>query len=492
MHRDPRMPSNLAINSSHSLHTVDARLYGSFVEHLGRCLYTGIFEPGHATADADGFRQDVTEMIRELGPTLLRYPGGNFVSTYNWEDGVGPVEDRPVRLDPAWRTTEPNTVGTNEFIPWCRSVGCEPMLAFNMGTRGLAEALAYWEYCNHPGGTALSDLRAEHGHPEPHNVRLWCLGNEMDGPWQMGHKTADEYGRQACEIARALKQCDPTLELVVAGSCSADLPTFPEWDRIVLEHSYEFVDHISLHIYVNDEKLEFADYLAVGTRMERQISTVLATCDYVKAVKRSSKVMLLAYDEWNVWHWKYLNPAGFQPWSHAPSQVEQTYSVAEAVIFGSLIITLLRHADRVRIANLAQLVNVIAPIMTVPGGPAWKQVIFYPFQHASQWGRGEVIFSRVESPTYTSKEFGEVPYIEAVAVRDPDSGNVTVFAISRHLTEALPLAFSDDLKLIEHLVLTDADPYAVNTQETPERVMPGHAETPGVLPPVSWNVLRFV
>ncbi|MEO8616128.1 MAG: alpha-N-arabinofuranosidase [Luteolibacter sp.] len=485
------MSTRLMVDADRRLHSVNPRLYGSFVEHLGRCLYTGIFDPAHPTADTDGFRQDVSEMIRELGPTLLRYPGGNFVSTYNWEDGVGPAEMRPVRLDPAWRTLEPNTIGTNEFIPWCRSVGCEPMLAFNLGTRGLAEALAYWEYCNHPGGTTLSDLRCAHGHPEPHNVRLWCLGNEMDGPWQMGHKNAEEYGRQSCEIARALKHCDPTLELVVAGSCSADLPTFPEWDRIVLEHTYEFVDYISLHIYVNDEELDLADYLAVGARMETQIRTVLATCDYVKALKRSKKIMLLAYDEWNVWHWKNLNPIGFQPWSHAPSQVEQTYTMAEAVIFGSLIITLLRHADRVRIANLAQIVNVIAPIMTEPGGPAWKQVIFYPFQHASKWGRGEVIFSWVESPSYTSKEFGEVPYIEAVAIREAESGTVTVFAISRHLTDALPLAFSSDLTLMEHLVLTDTDPHAANTREMPERVLPGIAAHPAILPPISWNVLRF-
>lgn len=481
----------LDVNPAQVLHTVDARLYGSFVEHLGRCVYTGIFEPGHPSADEAGFRRDVASLIQELSPTLLRYPGGNFVSTYNWEDGVGPVEERPIRLDPAWRTTEPNTIGTNEFISWCRAVGCEPMLAFNMGTRGLAEALAYWEYCNHPGGTALSDLRISHGYPEPHNVRLWCLGNEMDGPWQMGHKTAEEYGRQACEIARALKQCDPTLELVVAGSCSAELPTFPEWDRIVLEHSYEFVDHISLHIYVNDEKLELADYLAVSAKMETQIQAVLATCDYVKALKRSKKTLLLAFDEWNVWHWKNLNSPDFQPWSQAPSQVEQIYTMAEAVIFGSLIITLLRHADRIRIANLAQIVNVIAPIMTVPGGPAWKQVIFYPFQHASKWGRGEVISCRLASPTYLSKEFGEVPYIETVALRDPETSEITVFAISRHLTEALPLDYCSELNLIEHLVLTATDPQAANTQEDPDRVQPSPAAIPGTLPPLSWNVLHF-
>jgi alpha-N-arabinofuranosidase len=480
--------SACSIYPRHVLHAVDPRLFGSFVEHLGRCVYTGIFEPGHPTADADGFRQDVAALIRELAPTLLRYPGGNFVSTYNWEDGVGPVENRPVRLDPAWRTTEPNTVGTNEFMTWCRGVGCEPMLAFNLGTRGVAEALAYWEYCNHPGGSAISDLRISHGYREPHNVRLWCLGNEMDGPWQMGHKTAAEYGRLACETARALKQCDPSLELVVAGSCSSGLPTYPEWDRVVLEHTYEFVDHISLHLYVNDSELpDLPAYLAVGLRMDAMIRTIAATCDYVKALKRSKKDIHLAFDEWNVWHWKNMHPLGFEPWCQAPAQVEQTYTMAEAVIFGSLIISLLRNADRVRIANLAQLVNVIAPIMTAPGGEAWKQTIFYPFVHASKWGRGEVVHSRVESPTYTTKEFGEVPYIDAVAVRDGEA--VTVFAINRHLTESLQLGL--DLEIVEHLTLTDADPLAANSRETPTRIVPRPTPEPGTLAPLSWNVLRL-
>lgn len=484
--------ARLHLDPSFSLNPIDPRLYGSFVEHLGRCVYTGIFEPGHPAADAHGFRQDVAALIRELAPTVLRYPGGNFVSTYNWEDGVGPVKERPIRLDPAWRVTEPNTLGTNEFISWCRAVGCEPMLAFNLGTRGVAEALQYWEYCNHPSGTALSNRRIAHGWTEPHNVRLWCLGNEMDGPWQMGHKTAEEYGRLACETARALKQCDPTLELIVAGSCSAGLPTFPEWDRVVLEHTYEFVDHVSLHIYVNDQDLNLTDYLAVGAKMEAQIKTVAAVCDYVKALKRGKKDIHLAFDEWNVWHWKNMHPPGFQPWSQAPAQVEQTYNMADAVVFGSLLITLLRHSARVRIANLAQIVNVIAPIMTTPGGSAWRQTIFYPFQHVSKWGRGELIFSRLESPTYFTKDFGEVPYIDAVAVRATNTGQITIFVINRHLTDSLPFAVIANLTLLEHLTLSDTDPLATNTQETPDRIVPHPALKFGTLPPLSWNVLRLV
>ena len=481
--------------SAISLHetgqTVDPRLFGSFVEHLGRCVYTGIFEDGHPTADSSGFRQDVAALVRELAPTVLRYPGGNFVSTYQWEDGVGPVEKRPVRLDAAWRTTEPNTVGTNEFITWCRAVGCEPMLAINLGSRGLREALEYWEYCNHPGGTALSDLRKSHGYPEPHNVRLWCLGNEMDGPWQMGHKTAEEYGRLACEVARALKQCDPTLELVLAGSCSADLPTYPEWDRVVLEHTYEFVDHISLHIYVNDEGLDLPSYLAVGQKMEQQIRTIVAVCDYVKALKRGKKDIGLAYDEWNVWHWKYLQPAGFQPWSHAPAQVEQTYTMADTVIFGSLLIILIRNARYVRIANLAQLVNVIAPIMTCPGGSVWRQLTFYPFQHASRWGRGEVVDCRIKGTVCQTTAFGEVNEVDAVGVRSAGENALTVFAINRSMDEPSALDLPPGYRIVEHITLSDPDPSAANTGDQPERVVPRAATQSGVLPALSWNVLHL-
>jgi alpha-N-arabinofuranosidase len=487
--------ASLYFNPAHPLHTVDSRLFGSFIEHLGRCVYTGIYEPEHPTADADGFRQDVVALIQELQPTVLRYPGGNFVSTYNWEDGVGPREQRPMRLDPAWRTSEPNTIGTNEFITWCRAIGSEPMLAFNLGTRGLAEALQYWEYCNHPGGSALSDLRISHGWTEPHNVRLWCLGNEMDGPWQMGNKTAAEYGRLACEIARALKQCDKTLELIVAGSCSAGLPTFPEWDRIVLEHTYEFVDHISLHIYVNDVECDLTDYLAASYKMESHIRTVIAACDYVKALKRGKKDIMLAFDEWNIWNWNCMHPPGFQPWSFAPAQVEQIYTMIDAVVFGSLLITLLRNSDRVRIANLAQLVNVIAPIMTAPGGPTWKQTIFFPFEHASRWGRGQVIFSRTESPLIETTQFGNVPSIEAVVIRDSATNQITVFAINRNQTEALPLHLltgaASTPEWREHITLHHAEPTASNSQEKPNLIAPVAASDPGVLPPLSWNVLHL-
>lgn len=484
---------------------VDPRLFGSFVEHLGRCVYTGIFEPGHPTADADGLRQDVLDLVRELGVTAVRYPGGNFVSGYKWEDSVGPAEDRPRRLDLAWRSTETNRFGLSEYIAFLRKVGpqAEPMMAVNLGTRGVAEALELQEYANHPGGTTLSDLRAEHGDKDPFGIRLWCLGNEMDGPWQTGHKTAREYGRLAAETARAMRQIDPDVELVACGSSGQSMETFAAWEATVLEETYDLVDHISLHAYYEPLDGDVDSFLASAVDMESFIENVVATCDHVGARLKSKKRINLSFDEWNVWYMsKSQAEVSALDWPEAPRLLEDNYSVMDAVVFGSLLIALLRHADRVAVACLAQLVNVIAPIMTEPGGPAWRQTTFFPFAQASRYGRGEVLDVRVDSPTYGTAKYGEADLLHATAVRAED-GSVTVFAVNRSRTEPLPLDVAlgalELTDVVEHSALADADPDARNTLAEPERVVPhrvdGTALRDGtlsaVLEPLSWNVIRL-
>lgn len=249
---------------------VNRRLFGTFVEHMGRCVYTGIYEPGHPTADEHGFRQDVADLVRELGATLVRYPGGNFVSNYQWEDGVGPKEDRPRRLDLAWRSIETNQVGTDDFLGWCERMGLEPMLAVNLGTRGLAEAVQYLDYVNGVG-TTLAAQRVANGRVEPWDVRLWCLGNEMDGPWQIGHKTPAEYGRLAEEVGNAFRRFDSSLELVACGSSNAGMPTFGSWEREVLEHSLHVVDNISAHVYYEPLDGDQVSFLACAEDMDRFI-----------------------------------------------------------------------------------------------------------------------------------------------------------------------------------------------------------------------------
>ncbi|MFD8201910.1 alpha-N-arabinofuranosidase [Streptomyces sp. NPDC059701] len=497
--------ARFTLDPAFTVGAVDPRLFGSFVEHLGRCVYTGIHEPGHPTADADGLRQDVLELVRELGVTVIRYPGGNFVSGYRWEDSVGPVEDRPRRLDLAWRSTETNRFGLSEYIAFLRRIGphAEPMMAVNLGTRGVAEALELQEYANHPSGTALSDLRAEHGDKDPFGIRLWCLGNEMDGPWQTGHKTAAEYGRVAAETARAMRQIDPGVELVACGSSGQSMETFAAWEATVLEETYDLVDHISLHAYYEPLDGDVDSFLASAVDMESFIENVVATCDHVGARLKSKKRINLSFDEWNVWYMsRSLSEVSALDWPEAPRLLEDSYSVTDAVVLGSLLIALLRHADRVTVACLAQLVNVIAPIMTEPGGPAWRQTTFFPFAQASRYGRGEVLDVRVDSPAYETRKYGETDLLHATAVRAED-GTVTVFAVNRSRAEPLPLEVAlgglGVTGVVEHSVLADADPDARNTLAEPDRVVPhpvtGTALADGrlttVLEPLSWNVIRL-
>ncbi|NUV61880.1 alpha-N-arabinofuranosidase [Streptomyces sp. CAI-85] len=500
--------ARLTLDPAFTVGRVSPRLYGSFVEHLGRCVHTGIHEPGHPAADADGLRTDVLDLVRELGVTTIRYPGGNFVSGYRWEDSVGPKDERPRRLDLAWHSTETNRFGLSEYIAFLRKLGpaAEPMLAVNLGTRGVAEALALQEYANHPAGTALSDLRIAHGDKEPFGIGLWCLGNEMDGPWQTGHKTAAEYGRLAAETARAMRQMDPSVELVACGSSNQAMPTFAAWEATVLAETYDLVDHVSLHAYYEPHDGDLDSFLASAVDMESFIENVVATCDHVGARLKSKKRISLSFDEWNVWYMsrrqqqeRAADPAD---WPEAPRLLEDNYSVLDAVVFGSLLIALLRHADRVTVACLAQLVNVIAPIMTEPGGPAWRQTTFHPFAQASRYGRGEVLDVRVDSPTYTTAKYGETDLLHATAVR-ADDGSVTVFAVNRDRTAPLPLEVTlnglGPTEVVEHSALADADPDARNTLAEPDRVVP-HRVTgttlaggrlTATLEPLSWNVIRL-
>lgn len=479
---------------------IDNRIYGSFIEHLGRAVYGGVFEPNHPEADENGFRKDVINLVRELQVPLVRYPGGNFVSGYNWEDGVGPVESRPRRLDLAWRTTETNEVGTNEFMKWAKLVGADVNMAVNLGTRGIDAARNLVEYCNHPGGSYYSDLRASHGVKEPYNIKTWCLGNEMDGPWQIGHKTAAEYGRIAQEAAKVMKWVDPSIELVACGSSHRNMPTFADWEATVLDHTYDHVDYISLHQYYGNQSNDVANYLALSLEMDDFISSVISIADYVKAKKRSKKKINLSFDEWNVWYHSNENDKLIEPWSIAPHQLEDIYNFEDALLVGCMLITMLKHADRLKIACLAQLVNVIAPIMTEDNGPAWKQTIFYPYMHTSVYGRGVSLNPIVSSPKYDSKDFTDVPYLESTAVYNEEKEQLTIFAVNRHLEEGLLLECDirnfEDYQVVEHIVLENDDIKAENSAEK-QKVEPhtnGNAEwkdgiITAVLPKLSWNVI---
>ena len=496
-------PAHFTLHPEFQIGEIDPRLYGSFIEHLGRAVYGGIYEPGHPSADKDGFRQDVLNLVKELNVPIVRYPGGNFVSGYNWEDGIGPKEQRPRRLELAWKSIETNQVGTNEFVAWCRQADAQSLLAVNLGTRGADAARNLVEYCNHPSGTYWSDLRAAHGFREPHNIRTWCLGNEMDGAWQIGHKTAEEYGRLACETAKVIKMVDPSVELVACGSSHSKMPTFPNWEMTVLDHTYEHVDYISLHTYLGNQENDTPHFLAKSLEMDCFISTVASICDSVRAKKRSKKQINLSFDEWNVWFHSRAADKQIAPWQIAPPLLEDIYTMEDALVVGCMLITLLKHADRVKIACLAQLVNVIAPIMTINGGAAWRQSIFFPFAHASRFGRGVALNLNVHSPMYDVREYNQVPCLEAVATFNQEQENIAIFAVNRNTDAALVVegdvrAFSD-YRVVEHITLMHPDLNACNTAESPNVIAPqrnGDARLEAgilraILAPASWNVIRL-
>jgi len=495
----------------------DPRLFGAFVEHVGRCVYGGLYEPGHPSADERGFRRDVLELVRELQPTVARYPGGNFVSGYNWEDGVGPREHRPRRLDLAWLSTETNHFGTNEFIAWCRLAGIEPMLAVNLGTRSGDAARNLLEYCNHPGGTAWPELRKAHGWEQPHGGKLWCLGNEMDGPWQMETKTAAEYARVAAEAAKLMKWMQPGIELAACGSSGRNMPTFGQWEDTVLDRCFEHVDFISLHTYLNNWAQDTPAYLASPDLMEGFIEEVIAIADSVAARKHSTRRIMLSFDEWNVWYRTRGADGGRAPpgWPVAPAVLEENYTLEDALAFGGACISLLNHADRVKVACLAQLVNAIAPIRAEPGGAAWRQTIFHPFAHMSRFGRGRVLQAQVDVPTYASRYYDPcggadlyfpipaAPYLKLAAVENSGAGTLALFALNRSLDQALELEVGlQGLEVagVESCVqLRHDDLQAANSAGAPERVAPTPLKEvttqPGGLrarlQPASWNVLRL-
>ncbi len=481
---------------------VRPRLFGSFVEHLGRCVYTGIFEPGHPSADDQGFRRDVIQLIRELGVTTVRYPGGNFVSGYRWEDGVGPKAERPARLNLAWHSLETNEFGLNEFMAWTRAVGVEPMLTFNLGTRGILEALDLLEYANHPGGTRLSDARIAHGAAEPHGVRLWCLGNEPDGPWQLGHMTASEYGRLAAETGRAVRQFDPTLELVVAGSTADFLPGAADWDETVLNAAYEFSDLISLHFYFEEAASDLASFLASGVEFERSMDRLIATADRVGEKLGIARKIGLSVDEWGIWRRDGGSAPPKEGWPTAPPIGEAPYAAVDAVVAGSLIISILKHADRVGCACQSILVNASAPIRTEPGGPAWRQPIFHPISLTARHACGNILRVEVAGPSTETSKYGSVAAVDAVATLDGD-GRLALFAVNRHPDELVELTVElgpeAALSLIAELVMAEPDPHAVNTREAPDRVIPrpgGSGRISGgklitSLPPASWTMVRL-
>lgn len=507
------LTARIVADDEFELAQVPNRIFGSFVEHLGRCVYEGIYEPDHPTADENGFRQDVIELVRELGATTIRYPGGNFVSGYRWEDGVGPQDNRPRRVETAWHSTETNEFGLHEMNAWLKKVAVdgkpnELMEALNLGTRGLQEALDLVEYSNVPSGTTLSDERRANGAEEPFNIGFWCLGNEMDGPWQLGHKNAENYGTLAADVARGIRQIDPDVELAVCGSSGHGMPTFGQWEETVLDHTYDLVNFVSCHAYYEPAHYDgdLQSFLASSVDMDGFIKEVGSIIESVKAKKKSKHDVFISFDEWNVWYQSAEAskvPEGIGNWPVAPHLLEDVYSAIDAVVFGDLMITLLKNADRVKAASLAQLVNVIAPIMTKKGGDAWRQTTFYPFSLTAKLTKGGTVLEpKQSSALINAKAFGEVDSVNSVVVKREDGSHV-ILLTNRSLDKASDIEISlpaGGFTSVEATTMHDDDIYAANTAEDQNRVTPTR-NTSAVLdadgkritltvPAVSWTAVE--
>jgi alpha-N-arabinofuranosidase len=467
------------VDTRRTVAPLDRNLFGSFLEHLGRAIYEGIYDPGSKLSDSNGFRKDVMNEIRELNVPIIRYPGGNFVSGYNWLDAVGPKQNRPRVLDKAWDTTESNQFGTNEFMEWCKAVGTQPLMGLNLGTGTAEEAAALVEYCNIDKGTRWSELRRQHGYADPWKVQHWCLGNEMDGPWQIGHMSATEYGMKAEDAARQMRYVDPSLQLIACGSSGPFMPTYLEWDREVLEQCYNYVDGLSLHRYFGnwdrDSGGETAKYLALNLSMEKQIAESLAVCDLVRGHKRSQKKLWLSFDEWNVW---YRTTGGDDVNGHrkeAPHLLEEVYNLEDGLLVGGLVNSLLRNADRVKIACLAQLINVIAPIMTDANG-LYRQTIYYPYAWGLQFAKGSVLNLLVESSTYDVSGMDQVAHVDVAGSLDPKSGKLALFLLNRDLSKPheVEIVWEDaaPAKVVSSSILTGDDLKASNSFTAPQKVAP--------------------
>ncbi|MBX7124551.1 MAG: alpha-N-arabinofuranosidase [Cyclobacteriaceae bacterium] len=418
------LKARIKIDIERQTGAIDPLIYGNFTEHLGRCIYGGIYDPASPEANADGFRKDVIAATRNLGVSVIRWPGGNFVSGYHWEDGIGPREKRPKRKDLAWGDTEPNTVGTDEWIQFSRAAGAEPYICVNMGTGTWDEARNWVEYCNGKPGLYYSDLRAKNGHPEPYKVKFWGLGNEVDGDWQMGHRNAEDYSKYALEAAKLMKWSDDSIKLIASGS-SNYVRDWAEWDRTVLNYLHDYIDYISLHHYSGNQDKDHNQFMAVTTRVENSIKITEGIINEVRSKYRMKKPIYIAFDEYNVW---------YRAWNEA--KLEEHYNMQDALVVAMYLNVFVRNAHVVKMANMAQLVNVIAPMM-VTNGKLWMQPTYYPLQLFAQHCKGKNLSTLVQCDRYDAGEFKSVPWLDVTSVYNEAQQEVVINVVNRHSEKAV-------------------------------------------------------
>jgi len=456
------------IDTNRVISAISPMLFSGFAEHMGRCVYGGIYDPASPHADEAGLRRDVLAALRDLNLRSVRYPGGNFLSGYNWEDGIGPKDQRPRRRDLAWRSIETNQFGTDEFMHFCRELNTEPMLGINMGTGSIQEAANLVEYCNAPVGTHYGDLRARNGHADPYGVKYWCVGNEMDGPWQIGHLPAHEYGRKALEAVKMMRWHDPSIETVLCGSSSPSMPTYPEWDLTTLEIAWEHVNYHSMHYYAANDDDDTASYLALSADFENVVDTLTGVLRYVKAKKRSEHDVYLSWDEWNVW---YKDRSFDGNWTEAPHLSEEVYNLEDALVVAQWMNVFLRRSDVLKIACLAQIVNTISPITTTRDG-LLKHATYYPIMLHSRMASGHALDAAVKAPLVETRRFGAVPVLDVASSHNAATGANAVFIVNRSQQDDVTVEICWQALKPSRVTcayqVAGTDPKAVNSFENPD------------------------
>jgi alpha-N-arabinofuranosidase len=485
------------LDTNRTIAPISPLLFGGFAEHMGRCIYEGIYDPESPRADKHGLRKDVLEALRDQSYTVIRYPGGNFLSGYNWLDGVGPKAQRPRRRELAWQSVETNQFGTNEFIEFCAAIDAAPILGVNMGTGDIQSASNLVEYCNVSHGTYWSDLRVSHGFRDPHNVHFWCVGNEMDGPWQMGHLDAAAYGNKALEAAKMMRWQDPTIETILCGSSNDRMPTYPEWDRVALEIAWEHMDYLSMHCYAGNREDDTASYLASAVLFERYVDTLEGTLRYVKAKRRSKHDVYLSWDEWQVW---YKGDPVQGDWTEAPHLAEEIYNLEDALVVAQWLNVFLRKSHVLKIARVAQIVNVISWLHTRRDG-LLKQPSYYAFKLVSNLARGEALDVRVKAPKLETKQYDAVPALDVSASYEAETQRGAIFLVNRGQTEAVVTDIiwqdGETVHIDEAWQIAGSDPKEVNSWDEPDRLIANAISAPTVedgratlsLPPLSFTAL---
>jgi alpha-L-arabinofuranosidase len=491
------LKAHVLLDMNRTIAPISPLLFGGFVEHMGRCVYEGIYDPSSPLADERGLRQDVIEALRDQAYSVIRYPGGNFLSGYNWLDGVGPKNLRPRRRELAWQSTETNQFGTNEFMEFCTAINAAPMLGVNMGTGDIQSAAALVEYCNAPVGSYWSDLRASHGVRDPYNVRYWCVGNEMDGPWQIGHLDAVAYGNKALEAAKMMKWQDPRIETVLCGSSNDQMHTYPEWDRTALEIAWEHVDYHSMHYYAGNRENDTPSYLASAVLFERFVDTLEGTLRYVKARRRSKHDVFLSWDEWQVW---YKGDPTNGNWTEAPHLAEESYNLEDALVVAQWLNVFLRKSHVIKVACVAQIVNVISWMLTRTNG-LLKQPSYYPFKLVSNYARGQALDVAVKASLLDTRQYDAVPALDVSASYDPETEHGAIFIVNRSLNEPVTteLVWQDGkaVQVDKAWQLAGSDPKAINTWDAPNQLTAIAIAAPVIekgratlsIPPLSFTVL---